>query len=417
MRTLQIVGGRKEKIRPGDVLGALTKDLGFAASQIGKIDVNAFSTYVAVDAGDRRRRCCDRLSSRTGQGASSVKLRLLVKTEAPAKIQPGRCRAASTRCGSKPSLRRAAHHQHRRTRRARRSRSRRDRPRLRSIEHSLNAIRMRALNQLRASAQMLQVSDDSMRMSPGAASLATSSPMRVLGACPAHHELAVLTASTSSTRHGDRGARIAHPCAEPRPRPSDRRRDDHLDPPLRASPSAACTVARGGALPSRNPGVPRGVHAGKVGQVGEERSDTSGSADLLAAHACQQRVDGRQHLLRSARRCRGWCRWAPARPGRPLRCGPPYRRAASRHRTVAPSVLRPLSVIVCSDGGFAVDATAPGFLAEPAFGAGQQLADVALVARQTSSRLMATRASSAGLNTPDQRLIERREQRRHQRRQ
>ena len=50
MRTLQILGGRKEKIRPGDVLGALTKDLGFAGSQIGKISVNEFSTYVAVDA-------------------------------------------------------------------------------------------------------------------------------------------------------------------------------------------------------------------------------------------------------------------------------------------------------------------------------------------------------------------------------
>ena len=47
--TLQIVGGRKEKIRAGDVLGALTKDAGFAATQIGKIDVNPFSTYVAVD--------------------------------------------------------------------------------------------------------------------------------------------------------------------------------------------------------------------------------------------------------------------------------------------------------------------------------------------------------------------------------
>ena len=49
MVTLQIVGGRKEKIRPGDVLGALTGDAGFAASQIGKINVNEFSTYVAVD--------------------------------------------------------------------------------------------------------------------------------------------------------------------------------------------------------------------------------------------------------------------------------------------------------------------------------------------------------------------------------
>ena len=47
--TLQILGGRKEKFRPGDVLGALTKDLGFEAAQIGKINVNEFSTYVAVD--------------------------------------------------------------------------------------------------------------------------------------------------------------------------------------------------------------------------------------------------------------------------------------------------------------------------------------------------------------------------------
>ncbi len=49
MVTLQILGGRKEKIRPGDVLGALTKDLGFTAAQIGKINVNEFSTYVAVE--------------------------------------------------------------------------------------------------------------------------------------------------------------------------------------------------------------------------------------------------------------------------------------------------------------------------------------------------------------------------------
>ena len=51
MQTLQILGGRKEKIRPGDVLGALTKDLGFAGAQIGKISVNEFSTYVAVERG------------------------------------------------------------------------------------------------------------------------------------------------------------------------------------------------------------------------------------------------------------------------------------------------------------------------------------------------------------------------------
>ena len=51
MVTLQILGGRKEKIRPGDVLGALTKDLGFDVAKIGKINVNEFSTYVAVERG------------------------------------------------------------------------------------------------------------------------------------------------------------------------------------------------------------------------------------------------------------------------------------------------------------------------------------------------------------------------------
>ena len=48
MVTLQILGGRKEKIRAGDVLGALTGEGGLPAQAIGKIDVNAFSTYVAV---------------------------------------------------------------------------------------------------------------------------------------------------------------------------------------------------------------------------------------------------------------------------------------------------------------------------------------------------------------------------------
>ncbi|MDQ0025719.1 ATP-independent RNA helicase DbpA [Variovorax paradoxus] len=49
MATLQIVGGRKEKIRAGDVLGALTGDCGYTKDQVGKINVNEYSTYVAVD--------------------------------------------------------------------------------------------------------------------------------------------------------------------------------------------------------------------------------------------------------------------------------------------------------------------------------------------------------------------------------
>jgi len=49
MSTLLILGGRKEKIRPGDVLGALTGEAGFTREQIGKITVTDQTTYVAVN--------------------------------------------------------------------------------------------------------------------------------------------------------------------------------------------------------------------------------------------------------------------------------------------------------------------------------------------------------------------------------
>jgi ATP-independent RNA helicase DbpA len=48
MVTIQILGGRKEKIRPGDVLGALTAGSGYGRDEIGKINVTDFITYVAV---------------------------------------------------------------------------------------------------------------------------------------------------------------------------------------------------------------------------------------------------------------------------------------------------------------------------------------------------------------------------------
>jgi ATP-independent RNA helicase DbpA len=48
MVTLQILGGRKDKIRPGDVLGALTGEAGFTREQVGKITVTDQTTYVAV---------------------------------------------------------------------------------------------------------------------------------------------------------------------------------------------------------------------------------------------------------------------------------------------------------------------------------------------------------------------------------
>ncbi|SAK40921.1 ATP-dependent RNA helicase DbpA [Caballeronia fortuita] len=49
MATLQILGGRKDKIRPGDVLGALTGEAGFDGKQIGKINVMDMVTYVAIE--------------------------------------------------------------------------------------------------------------------------------------------------------------------------------------------------------------------------------------------------------------------------------------------------------------------------------------------------------------------------------
>ncbi|NOQ13099.1 MAG: ATP-dependent RNA helicase DbpA, partial [Methyloprofundus sp.] len=49
MVTLQLDAGRKNKIRPGDLLGALTGDAGLAGSQIGKIDIFDISSYVAIE--------------------------------------------------------------------------------------------------------------------------------------------------------------------------------------------------------------------------------------------------------------------------------------------------------------------------------------------------------------------------------
>jgi ATP-independent RNA helicase DbpA len=48
MVTLCIDAGRTEKIRPGDILGALTGDAGLPASAVGKIDIFATRAYVAV---------------------------------------------------------------------------------------------------------------------------------------------------------------------------------------------------------------------------------------------------------------------------------------------------------------------------------------------------------------------------------
>ena len=46
--TLEINGGRRHKLRPGDILGALTAHKDIARSVVGKIDLLDQSTYVAV---------------------------------------------------------------------------------------------------------------------------------------------------------------------------------------------------------------------------------------------------------------------------------------------------------------------------------------------------------------------------------
>jgi ATP-dependent RNA helicase DbpA len=63
MVTLCIMGGKKDKLRPGDLLGALTGDAGLAKDQVGKINVFEFMTYVALD-----RRIADKAFARLSSG-------------------------------------------------------------------------------------------------------------------------------------------------------------------------------------------------------------------------------------------------------------------------------------------------------------------------------------------------------------
>jgi len=49
MATIQIDGGKKQKVRPGDIVGALTGDNGITFEQVGKIQLGANWAYVAVE--------------------------------------------------------------------------------------------------------------------------------------------------------------------------------------------------------------------------------------------------------------------------------------------------------------------------------------------------------------------------------
>ena len=51
MATIQISGGRKDKVRPGDILGALTGEAGgLKGSDVGKIEIHDRLSYVAISS-------------------------------------------------------------------------------------------------------------------------------------------------------------------------------------------------------------------------------------------------------------------------------------------------------------------------------------------------------------------------------
>ena len=69
MATLAIDGGRQDKLRPGDIVGALTGEAGLTADAIGKIDTFATRSYVAVQR-DQAARALERLRAGRIKGRS-----------------------------------------------------------------------------------------------------------------------------------------------------------------------------------------------------------------------------------------------------------------------------------------------------------------------------------------------------------
>ncbi|UUM32513.1 ATP-dependent RNA helicase DbpA [Vibrio japonicus] len=49
MQTIQILAGKKQKVRAGDILGALTKQAGIDGKKIGKINILPMVSYVAIE--------------------------------------------------------------------------------------------------------------------------------------------------------------------------------------------------------------------------------------------------------------------------------------------------------------------------------------------------------------------------------
>jgi ATP-dependent RNA helicase DbpA len=79
MITVQILGGRKDKIRAGDIVGALTGAAGLSSADIGKIDVSDYHSFVAI-ARDHANAAMRALNI-DGIKGKSVKARLLDVSE------------------------------------------------------------------------------------------------------------------------------------------------------------------------------------------------------------------------------------------------------------------------------------------------------------------------------------------------
>ncbi len=61
MKTIYISGGKKDKLRPGDIVGAIVGEAGVSADLIGDISITPVISYVAVDASEVQQ-ICDSLS-------------------------------------------------------------------------------------------------------------------------------------------------------------------------------------------------------------------------------------------------------------------------------------------------------------------------------------------------------------------
>lgn len=75
MATLCIAAGRKDKLRPGDILGALTGEAGLPGAQVGKIAIFDYQAFVAVERGVAKQ-ALDRLGKGKIKGRS-LRVRLL----------------------------------------------------------------------------------------------------------------------------------------------------------------------------------------------------------------------------------------------------------------------------------------------------------------------------------------------------